>query len=490
MTQHARLSAASRAPLQRDGRAWRSITTAARRPPIAIPLALLLVAVIGVADYLTGYEVRLAFLYVVPVVLATWTCGRVWGLLIAILGPILWAASFASLHAYSHDIYFYWDCVVMGATFLLFVELLVRLRAALARSDERFVRVLENLYAAVYVTDDEDRVVFANRRLAMLLGSDPRGPTVDQITARFAAMPSDSAAARDGIPGSPFVATEARDLIEGRWYVVQAGSIPWVDRRRVHLNVMTDITDQKQAQQLRREQEAALHHTARLMNLAEAGATLAHELNQPLTAIVGYNAACIRLLESDAADKSELRAAMERLRAQAVRAGEIVQRLRELTRRRAPRLAACDLNTMVRQTLRWAESDLERARVEVELHLAERLPPARADRLLIEQVMLNLVQNAIDAMRDCEQSRRRLHLTSALADDGSVIVTVSDRGAGISAGVAARLYTPFFTTKEQGLGLGLSICRSVVEMHGGKIWHATNDRGGASFRFTLPSGDA
>src|SRR5512138_3532179 len=116
IAQHAHLSATSRSPLQRDGRiirAWRSITAAARRPSVAIPLALLLVAVIGVADYLTGYEVRLAFLYVLPVALATWTCGRVWGLLIAILGPILWAASFASLHVYSRDIYFYWDCVVM-----------------------------------------------------------------------------------------------------------------------------------------------------------------------------------------------------------------------------------------------------------------------------------------------------------------------------------------------------------------------------------------
>ncbi len=163
--------------------AWR-VMAAVRRPAVAILLAFLLVGLIAAADYLTGYEVRLAILYVLPVALATWMAGRGWGLLIAMLAPITWAASFASQHAYSRDLYFYWDCVVMAVTLVLFVELLARLRAALARSDQRFVRVLEGLYAAVYVTDDDDRVLFANRRLVRLLGNDTEAPRTISIAHR------------------------------------------------------------------------------------------------------------------------------------------------------------------------------------------------------------------------------------------------------------------------------------------------------------------
>ncbi len=120
----------------------------------------------------------------------------------------------------------------------------------------------------------------------------------------------------------------------------------------------------------------------------------------------------------------------------------------------------------------------------------EPLAQVRGDRILIEQVILNLVQNAIDAMCACDATQRRLRLETSLAEDGAVTVTVRDRGAGIAGAVAQRIYTPFFTTKEKGLGLGLSICRSIVEMHGGRLWHDTTAGGGASFHFALPEANA
>ncbi len=454
-----------------------------QHPGRAIPLVLCLAAAIAVADYRTGYELRLGILYLAPITLATWQCGRAWGLLVAGLGPLAWGVSFSSQNTYSRSIYFYWDCLAMAATFVLVVELLSRLRSALARSDERFLRVLDGLYAAVHVTDEQGQIVYANRKLVELMGVGPAPPTAADIAARFPPSPSEAAA--DGL----FAGSEVRDSSDGRWYLVQAGQIPWVDRRRVSLQLMTDITAQKHAQALERERQEALHHTSRLVALAEAASTLAHELNQPLLAIVGYNAACIRLLQAEDVDRAEVQTAMEKCRAQAVRAGEIINRLRTLTRRRAPDFVRCDLNAIVRQVLAWCEAELESAHVQVELTLPEPSLRVRVDRILIEQVILNLMQNAVDAMREAARERRTLRVACSVAADGAANVVIEDRGGGISPAVAERLYTPFFTTKRDGLGLGLSICRSVVEMHGGRIWHDSNAEGGTSFHFVL-RGDA
>jgi C4-dicarboxylate-specific signal transduction histidine kinase len=459
-----------------------------RRRMFALAIALLLVAAIGTADYLTGYEVRLSVLYLLPIGYAAWACGRSFGLLVAALGTLTFAVSFASSHHYSREIYFIWDCLVMATTFLLFVELLSRLQGALARSDERFARVLDEIYAAVYVTDENDRMLFANRRLVHLIGDGETTPTATEIATRF--VPSKPEAELPAASSEVlFTGTEIRDVNSGRWYMLRAGNIPWVDRRVARLKVMTDITDQKLAQALQREHQIALLQTSRQVDLAEAASTLAHELNQPLVAIVGYNAACIRLLESDDIDRDQVRTAMQKCRVQAVRAGEIIHRLRELTRRRSPQLAWCDLNAMIRQMLDWVELDLERAGIRVELALSDALPSVKADRILVEQVIRNLVDNAIDAMRNSAQENRTLRIASALDADGSVRFTVSDRGKGISPEVEKQLYTPFFTTKDDGLGLGLSICRSIAEMHGGRLWHSANDGGGASFHFRIPGGD-
>jgi two-component system sensor histidine kinase DctS len=254
--------------------------------------------------------------------------------------------------------------------------------------------------------------------------------------------------------------------------------------------VMTDVTEQRRAEALQREHQAALHHTARLVNLAEAATTLAHELNQPLGAIVSYNDACLRLLESNRATPAELAAAMEKCRVQAVRAGDILKRLRELARRRTPRLSESDFNAMLREVLTWVQDDLDRAGVTVHASLASGLPLVRADRILVEQVMLNLVNNAVDAMQGVAPSRRRLTIETCVKEDGAVQVSVADEGTGIVPDVEPRLYTPFFTTKERGLGLGLAICRSVVEMHGGRLWHEARSAGGTMFNFSIPRENA
>ena len=440
-------------------------------PGRARALALLLVLVIAILDYETGFEVRLAILYVLPISLVTWTCGRAWGFVFATLSTVAWAISFKSVHGYSQEAFFYWDGAVLGVMLFLFTELLSRLRAALEHSDERFVRVLEGTDAAVYVVDGQGAVLYANPRLLKLCGGDAPPSSAAAIAERFVTHD-------DG-------ATLA-DRHDQRRYAVQRRDIRWVDGRVADVVVMTDVTDQANAQELRRDHQEALHRTARIVALTEAASTLAHELNQPLAAIVGYSAASARLLGRADADTAEVREALEKCHAQAVRAGEILKRLRELTRRRTPEFAACDVNTKVRKALSWMEHDLERAQVRVELDLAEGLPPVQADRVLIEQVLLNLVQNAIDAMSDVAREERVLSVTTSVDPDGATRVTIGDRGRGIAPDVAERLFSPFFTTKRAGLGLGLSICRSIVEMHGGRIGHAASALGGTDFHFTFP----
>lgn len=467
-----------------DAARARSLEIPIGRVP-AIVIAVALVAAISLADYITGFEVRLAILFVAPVALATWTCGRLWGFAIALLATVSWGFTFESLHLYSHGAYFYWDGAVLGVTLLLFVELLSRLARALEHSDERFVRVLEGIDAAVYVIDDAGDMLYANRRLARLV-DESVPPTAKGIATRF--VPHADRAISLTQPAAWPDGTELMSVADRRRYVVQARDIPWVDRRRAHLVVMTDVTDQKIAQELALDHQETMHRTARIVALTEAASAVAHELNQPLIAIVGYNAACIRLLADADADPAEIREAMEKCRAQAVRAGEILRKLRELTLRRTPEFSACDLNAKVRNALAWAEHDLERAHVAVRTELAPRLPIVQADRVLIEQVVANLVQNAIDAMLAVPVPQRHLTISTSIDADGSPRVRVTDRGPGISDDVAPRLYTSFFTTKKGGLGLGLSICRSVVEMHGGRLEHGPGEHGGATFQFSLPAG--
>jgi signal transduction histidine kinase len=456
----------------------------AARPGFAIALSLLLVLAVGITDYLT--VARISVLYVMPVALATWTCGRAWGAVTSLLCVAVWGLAFRAQGYPQGDAYFVWDCVALGVTLLLFGELLARLRVALARADDRFVRVLSGLHAAVFVSD-EHQVLFANEWLARMLDGS-HVPRADDIAARFPIAVTGSAGLAETPAHLPFTGYEVRDAIDGRWYLAQAGAITWTDGRRVRLTVLTDISEQKRASALQRENQAALHHTARLVNLAEAGTTLAHELNQPLVAIVGYNSACLRMLASGTADLLELAAAMEKCRAQAVRAGDILRRIRELTRKRSLTLAPCDFNAMAHKVVAWVRDELDRDGVRITLTLASALPMAQADAILVEQVMLNLVNNAVDAMRNTPPAQRELLVQTMAEERNAVRVTIADRGAGIAPDHESRLFTPFFTTKERGLGLGLSICRSVVEMHGGRLWHDSRPGGGTAFHFSLPTG--
>jgi C4-dicarboxylate-specific signal transduction histidine kinase len=454
-------------------------------------LAFGMVAMVAVADYVTGYEERLSILYMLPIALATWTGGMRPGALTAMMSGGCWLVSFRSNNIYSDSLFYYWEGVVLMVTFLIFVLLLARLRSALERADERFVRVLEGLYAGVYVADESSgRMLYSNQRLARMVGADPLSMPAAEVERRF----STSRAGVDeylkrpplAAEASGFVSEEVRDERSDRWYLVQSGAIPWEHGQQALLKVFTDITEQKQAQILKQQHLDMLHEVSRSTALTEIASMLAHEINQPLMAIASYIEACLRLLANAQCDTGEVVAALEKCRVQAVRAGQIISRTRDFIRRRDPDPVRGNINQTIHEALQSIELELQDAEVAVDLRLDETLRPLPFDRTLIAQVLINLLHNAVDAMRPVAPSRRRLRITTVADSDGMVVVSVADQGAGIPEAAEGQLYTPFFTTKPQGLGLGLCICRSVIEAHAGRLWHSAVPGGGMAFHFMLP----
>ena len=231
------------------------------------------------------------------------------------------------------------------------------------------------------------------------------------------------------------------------------------------------------------QQRDQLAHLARVASLGEMSASLAHELNQPLTAILSNAQAALRLLQQGGND-DEVRAALVDIVQDDRRASEVIQRLRAMLRKEQPKLLPLDLDVLVQEVARLYRSDLLNRRIALELALAPDLPPVRGDRVQLQQVLLNLLINAADAMVHAE--RRAISIATGHGTDDTVRVTFCDTGPGIPPGESERVFEPFVSTKSDGLGLGLAVCRTIVHAHGGRIWAENAPGGGACFRVELP----
>ena len=455
-------------------------------PLPAFVLAAALTLLVAWLDGLSGFELRLTPLYLLPVSLATWSGGLRSGLPMIALSLLLWIIGFHSTHPYSRDLFFYWEGLAMAGVAGVLSALLARLRQVLTRSDERFRRVLEEMHAAVYATDPQNgQVLYANEALARLIGADPQTLDAHAIGERLGL--SDLATTPSASTGNGFVSREVRSPNDGRWFLVKSGTIPWRTQRTACLHVVSDISAQKQAETLRRQHQEILHRTSRQTELAEVASSLAHELNQPLMAIASYSDACLRLLAKAEIDRAALTTALQRSREQASRAGKIIARVRSFVRSKQPSPGRFDMNDLARESLEHLQTQLEDRSIAATLHLADESLSLYADRTLLAQVILNLLQNAIDAMAETPSAERRLSLTTARGDAGEIVVSVADQGPGVPEEFAEQAYAPLFTTKARGLGLGLAICRSIVEGHGGRLWHAANADGGSTFHFSLPT---
>lgn len=263
---------------------------------------------------------------------------------------------------------------------------------------------------------------------------------------------------------------------------------PFIDSQGRHTGWMgsvVDITERKQTAELARQQEERLQASARLVSMGEMASSLAHELNQPLSAISSYLAGCRNLIASGTTCE-EIDGALAKCQDQAQRAGRIIRRIYEFVRRHEPKSEPCDLEALLGDLFILIEADARRQQVRIVRDIAADLPIIQADRILLGQAVLNLIKNGIESMRLTAEPDRILAI-NASAEQDLVEITVSDHGCGIAPADAARLFEPFYTTKNEGLGVGLNICRSVVEAHQGRLWFEPNPAGGSIFHISLPA---
>jgi PAS domain S-box-containing protein len=229
-----------------------------------------------------------------------------------------------------------------------------------------------------------------------------------------------------------------------------------------------------------------LAHIARVNTLGDMAGRLAHELNQPLTAISNYAQGCANRLQSQQIEGAELARVLDLIRDAALRAGAIVDRLRNFVRRKGPQQVAVELHSLIQNQLDLMEPEIRGSRVQVELDIADDLPRVLADESQIEQVIVNLIRNALEAMTDTPADERRLVMRAHENSSHQIEVAVIDQGNGLSPEAAVRSFEPFFSTKPLGLGMGLAISRSLIQGHGGRLWLDGTAGHGACFRFTLP----
>ena len=262
------------------------------------------------------------------------------------------------------------------------------------------------------------------------------------------------------------------------------------DGRRIFTGFVRDISERKQAEELRVSLHATqleLAQVARLTTMGELAASIAHEVNQPLTAVTNNANACLRLLARRKLDPEVLRSALEEIVADGVRASAVIARIRAFIKKAPVEKSELNINEVIQEVLALAHRELSDNRVLLELQLTKALPLVLADRVQLQQVLLNLIMNGIEAMTAVEDRPRVLGVQSQVDEAGDILVAVCDSGSGLGS-EGDHVFTPFFTTKTNGMGMGLPISRSLIEAHGGRLWAAPNSPHGAVFSFSLPVG--
>ncbi len=457
------------------------------------------VAGVGVATLITvmlpGNSVR-GVLFVPVILVAAWYGGMGPGLFSAVLSVL--AINFYVLQSRRSFLLL----AASDATYIVVFGLAAAFVAWLAATQRRQkdelqqqASLLDLSHDAVFVRDKKDVITYWNGGAAERYGwtrEEATGQVSHQLTKT--------------IFPAPLPEIEAELLRTGRWEgrlvhakrdgtkVVVASR--WSLQRDAEgnptgvLETNNDVTEQTRAGDELRDSQAELARVTRLTMLGEITASLAHEINQPLAAVVMNGNACRRWLDATPPNIEEALQAARRVVGDGERAGQVIARVRSLVRKTAPERIALNVNDVIQETLAFTRVELEQHRVAVRTELNGDLPAVVGDRVQLQQVLVNLILNGIDAMGAVAERSRRLTIESLRKNDNQVGVAVSDSGKGFSPEDAERIFDAFFSTKATGLGMGLSVSRSIIEQHGGKIWAVPNKTAGATLHFTLPAGVA
>ncbi|WP_298011959.1 PAS domain S-box protein [uncultured Aquabacterium sp.] len=359
----------------------------------------------------------------------------------------------------------------------------------------------DSLAVGLRARDLDGRLVYVNKTMADMVGYQP-----EELVGLLPPMPywlpdeigqSMTRHLRNMAGKAPRMGYESRwQHRDGRVVDVMIFEAPLVDAKGQQIGWMAsvlNITERKQMEERERRQMEAMAHQARLTMLGEVASTLAHELNQPLTVIASYNAGVINALSRQPEADPQLLKALQRMGEQAAHAGRIVKRIREFLTRREPQLEPCGLPAVIESGMALLRKDIARLNVELAMDCPANLPQVVADPVLLEQVVVNLVRNACDAVGAQDGPRRvSVRVACLPADDGErarVRVCVEDNGPGLGGRTTEQICAPFFSTKAEGMGMGLAICRSIIELHYGTMEAAERPGGGASLCFTLPVAD-
>jgi len=254
------------------------------------------------------------------------------------------------------------------------------------------------------------------------------------------------------------------------------------------IGTVMDVTERKHAEDALHKAQAELAHVTRVMTMGELVASIAHEVNQPLGAIVTNGNACGRLLSREVPDLDKSREVVGRMIRDAMRASEVIKRIRDLLHKTPSEKERLNINDTIQEVIALVGSDVVRNKVELQVKLQDDLPAVLGERIQLQQVILNLILNAKDAMSGGQTNPRELQIRSGKDSAGAVLVAVRDTGHGLDPDHVERMFEPFFTTKPGGMGLGLSISRTIIEAHGGTLWASPNEDKGATIQFTVPAG--
>jgi len=389
-----------------------------------------------------------------------------------------------------------------------------RIREELTASYERFTTVLESLDAAVSVAPlASEELLFANKLYRSWFGSQVSGHTnlIAQAGASAFVPSGDALDAVDDMAGFPTDAlTDALDdpITDGqtanaevfvpelaKWLEVRTRYLTWVDGRLAQMVIATDITPRRHAEEQAAQQNERAQNASRLITMGEMASSVAHELNQPLTAINNYCNGMVSRIKAGQISNDDLLGALEKTAKQAYRAGQIIQRIRAFVKRSEPNRTTADVATLVSNAMELAEIELRRHHVRLSHHIAARLPDLMVDRILIEQVLINLMKNAAESIAQSHRPPGQRHVELRVVPkqvNGQDVVefSVLDSGRGLAPDVMERLFEAFYSTKAEGMGIGLKLCRSIVESHQGRL-EAVNlyngeDVAGCRFTFWIP----